>query len=167
MSLRARLVLCLLALAGLGLLVAGAITYAEQKSFLIDRLDQQVAASLPTVSRQLDETGANVPGYGGAHHDFDEGHGPGGPPGAAVNLPPGTFGQRQDAFDREVARGEVRRGWIIGEQLRLGVDNCFRTSEVRVQFAHDGLAGGPRVDVQVAVRLVFETNVAGRGIRRE
>jgi len=97
MSLRARLVLCLLALAGLGLLVAGAITYAEQKSFLIDRLDQQVAASLPTVSRQLDETGANVPGYGGAHHDFDEGHGPGGPPGAAVNLPPGTFGQRQDA----------------------------------------------------------------------
>ena len=54
-SLRARLLLGMLALTALGLLVAGAVTYAEQKSFLLDRIDQQARAALPSVSRQLDE----------------------------------------------------------------------------------------------------------------
>jgi two-component system, OmpR family, sensor kinase len=100
MSLRARLLLGMLALTALGLLVAGAVTYAEQKSFLLDRIDQQARAALPTVSRQLDQKGVNVPGYGG-DRGFDNEPGPGGPghgpPKAEVNLPPGTYGQRRDA----------------------------------------------------------------------
>jgi two-component system OmpR family sensor kinase len=91
----------MLALTGLGLLVAGTITYAEQKSFLLDRLDQQARAALPSVSRQLDEKGINVPGYDN-RRDFDRGGfepggGPGHGPDASVSLPPGTYGQRRDA----------------------------------------------------------------------
>ncbi len=110
MSLRARLLLGLLALAALGLLVAGAVTYAEQKSFLEDRVDQQARAALPSISHQLDDQGANAPGYDGDRAGIDRGPGEGGPPpgeggrggpgggpGAAVNLPPGTYGQRRDA----------------------------------------------------------------------
>jgi two-component system, OmpR family, sensor kinase len=115
-SLRARLVIGLLVLAAAGLIVAGAVTYAEQRSFLFDRVDQQAHAALPAVSHELDLQGANVPGYepdqgpfggerdgrppppGGPGAPGDRGApgGPGGGP-AAANLPPGTFGQRRDA----------------------------------------------------------------------
>jgi two-component system OmpR family sensor kinase len=113
-SLRTRLVLGMLLLTGLGLLVAGAVTYAEQKSFLMDRIDQQARAALPSVSRELDKRGVNVPGYESRHSGYDRSGtaggpgdrpGPGGPkdhggPGpdpASVSLPPGTYGQRRDA----------------------------------------------------------------------
>ena len=42
-SLRARLLAGVLALAAAGLVAAGGVTYAEQRSFLLDRVDQQVA----------------------------------------------------------------------------------------------------------------------------
>ena len=44
MTIRARLLVGLLVLAAAGLAIAGAITYREQKQFLYDRLDGQVAA---------------------------------------------------------------------------------------------------------------------------
>jgi two-component system OmpR family sensor kinase len=97
MSLRARLVVGLLALAALGLLVAGAVTYAEQKSFLLDRIDRQTHAALPAVSRQLSQNGANVPGYADPRLGLDGGQDAGEHDPAAANLPPGTFGQRRDA----------------------------------------------------------------------
>ena len=102
MSLRTRLVLAMLSLTALGLLVAGIVTYTEQKSFLLDRLDQQAQAALPTVSRELDEQGVKVPGYVDRGPDKKHGGpggrgGPGPGPDATVSLPPGTYGQRRDA----------------------------------------------------------------------
>ena len=105
MSLRARLVIGLLALAALGLLVAGAVTYAEQKSFQLDRVDQQAHAALPSVSRELDDEWRERAGIQRRRAAAASGGGPrvtravagGGPPGAAVSLPPGTYGQRRDA----------------------------------------------------------------------
>jgi two-component system, OmpR family, sensor kinase len=96
-SLRARLLVGLLALAAAGLLVLGGVTYAEQRSFLLDRVDQQAESALPAVSAALDQRGINVPGTrepSGPQH-----HAPGGgrPPPGEVNLPPGTYGQRRDA----------------------------------------------------------------------
>ena len=41
----------LLALAAVGLVVAGVVTYAAQRSFLLDRVDQQLHAATPPVSR--------------------------------------------------------------------------------------------------------------------
>ena len=112
MSLRARLIMGLLALAALGLVVAGSVTYAEQRSFLQERVDRQARAALPAVSRALAIRGANVPGFdhesgfpGGAFGErraiapADRGAPPPGrgPDAADVNLPPGTYGQRRDA----------------------------------------------------------------------
>jgi two-component system OmpR family sensor kinase len=98
MSLRARLVLTLVALAAVGMVTLGAVTYATQRSFQEDRIDDQTLAAEPAISRQLDEA-----------RGFDAGHGIGGPDGPRpgrpggrpdprqANLPPGTYGEYRDA----------------------------------------------------------------------
>ncbi|MGZ4183263.1 MAG: sensor histidine kinase [Solirubrobacteraceae bacterium] len=53
MSLRARLLIGLVVLAAVGLIAAGLTTYAEQRSFLYARVDQQVAASQFLVGGQF------------------------------------------------------------------------------------------------------------------
>jgi len=99
-SLRARLVTGLVVLAALGLLLLGAITYAEQRSFLLDRVDQQARAAGPAIARTFDQQNIYVPGNapsgpGGPDGgpDGGRGGGGGGPIGADANLPPGTYGQ--------------------------------------------------------------------------
>jgi two-component system OmpR family sensor kinase len=77
----------------------GGVTYAEQRSFLLDRVDQQAQNSIPSLSRALDEQGyvvAPAPTGPGVHPHGDGG-GPGGGGGgsATASLPPGTFGQRR------------------------------------------------------------------------
>ena len=97
-SLRARLIAVLLILAAGGLLVAGAITYAEQRSFLLGRLDQSARTAIPAVARELHD---QADGY--------EHHGPGRPGGdePGMSLPSGTYGQQRDASGRELPGGEV------------------------------------------------------------
>src|SRR5947207_781240 len=94
MSLRARLLAILVALAALGLALGGAVSYAALRSYLLDKLDQQVVAALPQVDRALDQSqdsggqqGQHVPDIGGPGH--------GGP--GDVYVPPGTYGERRDA----------------------------------------------------------------------
>ena len=57
MSLRARLILTLLALSAAGLIVLAAVTYASQRSFQQQRVDDQTRAALPAVDHQLAEAG--------------------------------------------------------------------------------------------------------------
>ncbi|MBA2348704.1 MAG: hypothetical protein H0V81_10465, partial [Solirubrobacterales bacterium] len=52
MTLRLRLVLTLVALAAGGLLVLGAVTYASQRSFQLDRIDEQTRAAAPALGFQ-------------------------------------------------------------------------------------------------------------------
>jgi two-component system, OmpR family, sensor kinase len=90
-SLRGRLVAGVLALAAVGLLVLGAITYAEQRSFLYDNVDRQVRASQGIVDdvvggRQLDPDADHFGGGGRDPH-----HGP--PP--SEGPAPGTYVQRR------------------------------------------------------------------------
>ena len=93
-SLRARLVAAVLVVAAVGLLLLAAITYAEQRSFLLDRVDEQArrraarsrarwrsAASATTPSRTAAARGGGPP----------RGGGPG------VGLPAGTYGELRDA----------------------------------------------------------------------
>src|ERR1700729_3649803 len=54
LSLRARLLLGLVALTVIGLAVAAGVTYAEQRSFLLTRVNQQVGDSRIPVSVALD-----------------------------------------------------------------------------------------------------------------
>jgi two-component system OmpR family sensor kinase len=90
-SLRTRLVAGLLALAAVGLVALAGITYAEQRSFLLDRVDQQLRAAPLALAHELADNGVGrAPGPGG--------YGPG-PPGGGPerSLPQGTWGARYDA----------------------------------------------------------------------
>jgi two-component system OmpR family sensor kinase len=115
MSLRARLLAGLIGLAAAGLIVVGVVTYAEQRSFLLQRVDQQAISAPLSVSRALDDAGVNVPGYGpvgsasatGGLAGPSPAAGPtprGGPDrsGPPVSLPPGTYALRRDASGHSV-----------------------------------------------------------------
>jgi two-component system, OmpR family, sensor kinase len=106
-SLRARVLVSVLALAALGMIALGAVTYAEQRSFLEGRVNDQARAALPYMSQLLDSKGFN-PGGGGPpaadHGPGVQGHHDTAPPG--FNPPPGTYGQRRNAA-----------GAVVGEPL--------------------------------------------------
>lgn len=106
MSLRARLVATLLALSAAALLALGAITYASQRSFEENRVDDQTSAALLAVERVLAEESGETPSFGPLAGDR-----PGGAPGPEANLPPGTYGQRRNAdgtvqVDAELTYGQ-------------------------------------------------------------
>ncbi len=103
-SLRGRLVAILLVVATVGMIVLAAITWAEQRNFLYDRIDRQVQSASGAVvgafrfQQQLQGGGAT--GSNSDSDDFgpgnfgdadDNGPGPGGGP-EGFNLPPGTYG---------------------------------------------------------------------------
>ena len=102
MSLRARLLIGLVVLTGAGLLVAGLATYSAERSFLYDRVDSQVVASVGAIEAQVDVSaglrkaplnGATGPGGGAT-----AGHGVGG---TATTPPPGNLSGRGPGFPRE------------------------------------------------------------------
>ncbi|HEY7622445.1 MAG TPA: HAMP domain-containing sensor histidine kinase [Solirubrobacteraceae bacterium] len=82
-SLRARLTVAVLVLTAVGLLLLGAITYAEQRSFLYDRVDQQLRAAMGPAGNEA-RGPAGGPGY--ADHK---------PPPGGFGLPPGSYVQRR------------------------------------------------------------------------
>jgi two-component system OmpR family sensor kinase len=89
-SLRARLIAGLVGLAAVGLLALGAITYFEQRSFMMTRVDEQARAAPAAVDHALTDRGA-------AHGFFDperEDGGAGGGPPPGGGPPSGTFGER-------------------------------------------------------------------------
>src|SRR4051794_32245364 len=96
-SLRSRLLAAVLVLSAVGLLLLGAITYVEQRSFQLTRVDQQARAAPPAVAGALASKGIG-PALGDPDHDH------GGPPGGGpdVRLPLGTFGERRDASGKTV-----------------------------------------------------------------
>jgi two-component system OmpR family sensor kinase len=97
-SLRARILLGVVGLCAVGLALLAVVTYAEERSFLLGRVDQQVKAAAPAVSRALDEV--NREGFaapGGDGGGFPRGGGGGGPGGGTSALPPGTYGERRTA----------------------------------------------------------------------
>lgn len=103
-SLRARLILGLLALAALGLLIAGGVTYGEQRSFLYERIDQQAKAA------------ATLDFPGGSKPDGDDGSLGGPPPGDhggpgrndPENLPATTYVEIRNASGAVVRQGNPR-----------------------------------------------------------
>jgi two-component system OmpR family sensor kinase len=105
-SLRSRVLASVLVLSAAGLIALAAVTYAEQRSFLLGRIDQQARGAAPALSSALDRAGYRPPAAfpGPADGGGLNGHGPPGarhgPDGAGPNLPPGTYGQRRDASGR-------------------------------------------------------------------
>jgi two-component system, OmpR family, sensor kinase len=105
-SLRARLLAAVLILTAAGLLLLGGITYAEQRSFLLERVDQQVQAAPAAIAHALADQGVG-PSLGEPDHD-DRRRG-GGPPGGGPNvgIPPGTYGERRDSSGKTIGNAIV------------------------------------------------------------
>ena len=126
MSLRARLLIGLVALVAAGLVTVGAVTYTEQRSFLLQRIDQEARAATHQVSRYLDTRGVNVQGAAGST-TINDGTGPppiggagfgrGGPTGGdnpSPTLPSSTFAERLDANGQRVGYA-----WYGGPPLAM------------------------------------------------
>jgi two-component system, OmpR family, sensor kinase len=97
-SLRARLVAGVVVVAAVGLIILAGVTYAEQRSFQLDRIDQQVRGAVFPVSGMLDQRAPSLPSKPSSDADGD--HGPGG---HDDNFPYGTYGERRDASGTRVA----------------------------------------------------------------
>ena len=98
-SLRARLLAAVLALTACGLLLAGGITYVEQRSFQYYRVDQQLSAAIVPVAARLEQMAGRAPdGHGGPG---DPARGPAAVPTSAC--PAGTYGEKRDASGRVLA----------------------------------------------------------------
>jgi two-component system, OmpR family, sensor kinase len=94
-SLRARLLGAVLVLSAAALLLVGAIVYAEQRSFLLDRVDQQARSAPGAVAFALH----GDQGFGRIDPDHDRHDRP---PGPDRNLPFGTYGEERDAAGKVV-----------------------------------------------------------------
>lgn len=117
-SLRGRLVAILLVVALGGMIVLAAVTFAEQRSFLYDRLDRQVRTGFVGVVGQLllarQTSGSNCSGSapqdGNVLQGFEANNGergpggPGGGDGLGFSLPPGTYGAITNANGDVVAQ---------------------------------------------------------------
>jgi two-component system OmpR family sensor kinase len=100
MSLRARLIAVLLAVAAAGLLLLAGITYALLRSYELQRTDDQARSAIPLMERILDG------------NELGPGPGPrfgGGPP-PERTLPPGTYAERRDAGGAVTARRQITLG---------------------------------------------------------
>jgi two-component system OmpR family sensor kinase len=107
-SLRARLLVALLALTAAGMLLLGGITYAEQRSFQMERVDDQAHAAIGPLRAALD-LGAGRDGFPLLRRAS-----PAGPP--DVGLPAGTYGERR-ATD-----GDVLKTFAFAYGERVTVD---------------------------------------------
>jgi two-component system OmpR family sensor kinase len=109
-SLRARLLAAVLLLSAAGLLTLGAITYAEQRSFQLQRIDEAARSAPPAAARALADQGV---GPALTDRDHDRGRdGPDGSPGGGPPhvLPQGTFVERRDAAGRSLGHGVADYG---------------------------------------------------------
>jgi two-component system OmpR family sensor kinase len=121
-SLRSRLLASVLGIAFLGLLLLAAITYAEQRSFLLERVDQQLRDAPRAVARLLADEGIGPADDGPPGRDGPRGPGgpppggPGGRPGPGFQLPPGTYGERRDASGKVLGYRVVSFGQTIADR---------------------------------------------------
>jgi two-component system OmpR family sensor kinase len=121
-SLRTRLLTGVLVLCAAGLVLLGAVTYAEQRSFLQGRVDQEAQAAGPALSQALDRDGFKPlePAAGSASAKAGASSTPAsgsvtsrpggalGGPRPVVDLPPGTYGQRREASGRVIGHVVIR-----------------------------------------------------------
>jgi two-component system, OmpR family, sensor kinase len=163
-SLRARLITVLLAVAAVGLLVLAAVTYAEQRSFLLERVDQQLAGAPPAMERVLTEGFRPEPGG----HDGDRP-----PPGG--DLPPGTYGELRDrdgdligkpqtvsVFEQQTARLDLPADLPLDRSETVSVNG----TDYRVR-ASSARGPVPGVTLVVAIPLKETDEVLDRLLRVE
>lgn len=145
-SLRARVLASVLVLAAAGLVLLAGVTYTEQRSFLEERIDQQVRSAGPSVSRMLDNSGFRPAEarQSGSSSDSDHASAQGSEKtvkqtpnskGPGLNLPPGTFGQRRTGS-----------GQVIGH--------------IDISFAQESKPPQPKLPANVPLEKLFTVSSA-------
>ncbi len=173
MSLRTRLLLGMVVLVAAGLTVTAVITYEEQRSFLLDRVDQQVQSGLVPVAFELRLPAtrpARAPGarrfpFGGLLGRRPPGIGP-------ASLPPGTFGELIGPGGQVLRRRTFTYGEPApappklpthlplsraGSPLKLFTVHASRGPDVRYRAAAFAVEGGNTVVVAVSLRETDDT----------
>ena len=118
MTLRTRLLLALVALTAIGLSVAGIVTYSQQRTFLLNRVDEQIS----------DATGPMLNALVGG---FGDGFGRG-----MRGLPYGTYGQLRDSTGTVVRSGVLTEPYLPYQ--RLGIVHLTLWMKDRRDLAYDG-----------------------------
>jgi two-component system OmpR family sensor kinase len=173
MSLRARLLLGMVVLVAAGLAVAAVTTYEEQRSFLLNRVDQQVQSGLVPVAFELRLPGVRPARSPGARRFPFSGLLGRRPPGIGpASLPPGTYGEligpggkvlRSRTFTygepapappKLPARPPLSRP---GKPLKLFTVHASRGPDVRYRAAAFAVPGGDRVVIAVSLRETDDT----------
>jgi two-component system OmpR family sensor kinase len=111
-SLRGRLVAGVLVLAAAGMLLVGAITYATQRNFLLDRVDTQLVSATGALQHELD---------GDERRPFPNPRGGGGRPLPGGGAPADTYGERRGA-DGQVLKSDFLGPDDSGERPDLPAD---------------------------------------------
>jgi two-component system OmpR family sensor kinase len=172
-SLRARVLASVLVLAAAGLVALAAVTYAEQSSFLYGRIDQELRGAGPALSQALDHAGfrpTDTGGLSGGSNGPSEENEPsrrGGPGGANLNLPPGTYGERRDASGKVLGHVLITYGQSAPAAPRIPtkvpIDKLFTVGSVgssgmryRAFAIHDPEDSGVTI-VAVPLRDVDQT----------
>jgi two-component system OmpR family sensor kinase len=110
-SLRARVLVSVLALSAIGMIALGAVTYAEQRSFLQDRVNQEARSAVGALSQALDTAGFK-PATGSDDRPSGAPRSGPGTPGVRhspqVNLPPGTYGQRRSSSGAVIGSSQIK-----------------------------------------------------------
>jgi two-component system OmpR family sensor kinase len=179
MSLRTRLLLGMVILVAAGLAVAAVTTYEEQRSFLLNRVDQQVQSGLVPIAFNLRIQGtrpprpprpARAPGdrrfpFGGLLGRRAPGVGP-------ATLPPGTFGELIGPTGTVLRRRTFTYGGSApappqvpahpplsraGRPLRLFTVHSSRGPGIRYRAAAFAVEGGNTVVVAVSLRETDDT----------
>ena len=129
----------MLLISAAGLVALGAITYAEQRSFLTQRVDQQARAATRAVAHVLggdDDPGAATTGPG-----YEE------PPGASQpdTVPSGTYGELRSASGTVLARGSCSPTGTTATATAPQMPAGVRSGDLRTTTA-----GGTRYRVAVS-----------------
>ncbi|MBV9411896.1 MAG: HAMP domain-containing histidine kinase [Acidimicrobiia bacterium] len=160
MTLRARLVLALLAMLTIGLVVFGVATYTFYSRAQYKRLDDQVRATLPLVSREIDQENRGG-GFGEPDGGGRNGGGPGGGP-APVFVPPGTYAQLRDSNGAVVSSQQFGSSGAqpdLPDKLTAdGEQRLFSSGSYRVLVAPGPGPGEQQQTVVVAVPMTDVTS---------
>ena len=189
-SLRARLLAGVIALAAICVIALGAIVYAQQRDFLLERVDEQAASAVSLAGRVLDDQGVPRPRgeLGPGHDPRGFGRGPGGGdrdggPGASLSLGPGLYVERRDvdgttlgAVALEDPYGGARPSLPrLPERLTLGQPTTVPALDGSLDYrvrAEPSPGGGTTVvaiplsgvDEQLDELLVVEASVIGAAL---
>ena len=140
-SLRARVLASVLVLAAVGMVAVAAVTYAEQRSFLYSRVDDQARAAIPYMSRLLDSKGFGVGSDGPLARGEPEPGFHDAPPG--FNPPPGTYGERRGPAGEVLGHESFNYGQAASTEPELPASVPLNSS-----FTVDSLSeGGPHFRV--------------------